>query len=65
MSDPEGKVYSPPEVLGIEYSMGVLSVLLSEQRWLEKRLKEVKSEIAHTDTHIKMLEKYPHLSDTE
>ncbi len=63
MSDPEGKVYDPPEIYGMDYSMGVLVRLLSEEEWIEKRLKEIKNQIAHCKTHIAMLEKYPHLAE--
>jgi len=65
MSDPEGIVYEPEPTPGLEYSKGALNALLSEERWLQKRLKEIQNQIAHCRTHIQILKDNPHLVNKE
>lgn len=58
MSEPECLVYynEGDDNLSIEFSKGFLSGLLSEEKMLEKRLEEVRSQKKYCESYIRILE---------
>ena len=60
MSDPEGLTYyNEDKDLSLEFSKGVLSALLLEEKSLEKRLEEIRYHIKHCESYICILENNP------
>ena len=58
MGSPEGDYEYIEDTPGLEFSKGILDRLKLEERWLEDRLKEVKTSIFYCEGSISLLEEH-------